>query len=56
MKLVITCCFLVSEHEYNIFGDNGAEVCLELATMCPAVARTVSLHGYTAVLLHCFII
>lgn len=32
----------VTEHEYNVFGDTGAEVCSELATLCPAFARAVS--------------
>ncbi|KAI8440127.1 hypothetical protein MSG28_001532 [Choristoneura fumiferana] len=29
----------LAESERNVFGDNGAEVCLELATLCPAFAR-----------------
>lgn len=32
----------VSEHEHNVFGDSGAEVCPELAVLCPAMARAVS--------------
>lgn len=33
--------FAVTEYEYNVFGETGAEVCSELAVLCPAVGRAV---------------
>ncbi|XP_063374788.1 cytoplasmic dynein 2 heavy chain 1 isoform X3 [Cydia amplana] len=32
----------LSEREQSVFGEDGAEVCLELATLCPAFARATS--------------
>ncbi|KAJ8724956.1 hypothetical protein PYW07_015914 [Mythimna separata] len=32
----------LSENEYNVFGETGAEVCSELAILCPAMARATN--------------
>ncbi|XP_061706791.1 cytoplasmic dynein 2 heavy chain 1 [Cydia pomonella] len=32
----------LSEREQSVFGEDGAEVCLELATLCPAFARATN--------------
>lgn len=36
-----SCIVSVTEHEYNVFGETGAEVCAELSILCPAIARAV---------------
>nr|XP_037870708.1 cytoplasmic dynein 2 heavy chain 1 isoform X3 [Bombyx mori] len=38
-KLINQC---LAEHEYNIFGDSGVEVCDELNVLCPAMARAAN--------------
>ncbi|XP_075972807.1 dynein cytoplasmic heavy chain beethoven [Anticarsia gemmatalis] len=38
-KLINQC---LSEHEHNVFGENGAEVCSELAVLCSAMARAIN--------------
>ncbi|XP_022829187.1 cytoplasmic dynein 2 heavy chain 1 [Spodoptera litura] len=37
-ELLINQC--LSENEQNVFGETGAEVCSELALLCPAMARS----------------
>ncbi|KAJ8726931.1 hypothetical protein PYW08_015328 [Mythimna loreyi] len=32
----------LSENEHNVFGETGAEVCSELAVLCPAIARSTN--------------
>ncbi|XP_047023303.1 cytoplasmic dynein 2 heavy chain 1 [Helicoverpa zea] len=39
-ELLINQC--LSENEHNVFGETGAEVCSELATLCPAMARSTN--------------
>ncbi|KAJ2950704.1 hypothetical protein O0L34_g8964 [Tuta absoluta] len=38
-KLINQC---LTEHEYNVFGETGAEVCSEIAVLCPAMARATN--------------
>ncbi|CAB3224979.1 unnamed protein product [Arctia plantaginis] len=38
-KLINQC---LSEHEQNVFGESGAEVCSELSVLCPAIARAIN--------------
>ncbi|KOB77909.1 Cytoplasmic dynein heavy chain [Operophtera brumata] len=47
LKLINQC---LSEYEHNVFGETGAEVCSELATLCPATARAVSLDIYNFIM------
>uniref|UniRef100_A0A2A4JRE1 Dynein heavy chain, cytoplasmic n=1 Tax=Heliothis virescens TaxID=7102 RepID=A0A2A4JRE1_HELVI len=39
-ELLINQC--LSENEHNVFGETGAEVCSELAVLCPAMARSTN--------------